>query len=97
MPQTTFSRLISKGARAIRISIVFIAAARSLNMIATFRFHRSTNAPAKGLTSIDGTMEKKLTKLNVVAFPVICQAQSVRANRVIPVPRARLLVRSRQL
>ncbi len=44
-------------------------------------------APATGLISMVGAKLKNPTNASAVASPVTCQAQMVRANLVIPVPR----------
>ncbi len=60
--------------------------ARSLSIMVSFRFHRSTNAPAMGLTSIVGAKEKKPTNASAVASPVISHAQMVNAKLDMVLP-----------
>jgi hypothetical protein len=61
-------------------------APRSLSIMTSFRFQRSTRAPATGPRSTVGPQVKKATSARAVACPVISQAQIVRANQVIPLP-----------
>src|SRR3990170_2594882 len=53
-----------------RMPIVAIPEARSLNIIISLRFERSTRAPAIGLKINSGVTWKKPTKARVVALPV---------------------------
>ncbi|UCD97044.1 MAG: hypothetical protein JSV35_03050, partial [Candidatus Bathyarchaeota archaeon] len=66
---------------------VDVIAAKSLNIITSFRFQRSTSAPASGLTNIVGAKAKNPTNANIVACPVASHAQRVSANPVIALPR----------
>src|SRR3990172_6862962 len=61
-------------------------AAKSLIIITSLRFHRSTNAPAIGASKTDGAKVNVPTRASAVAEPVICQAQIVSANWVMAVP-----------
>ena len=60
--------------------------ARSLIIIVSFRFQRSTHAPAKGLSTILGMFEKKIMLVNVVASPVCSYSQIPIANENNAVP-----------
>jgi len=66
--------------------MVDVTAARSLSIITNLRFQRSTNAPAKGVTSSAGAKVKNPTRARAVACWVICQAHIVSAKPVIAVP-----------
>jgi len=68
------------------MAIVDKPAARSLRIMTSLRFHRSTRAPAIGLRSTVGANEKKPTSASAVACPVISHAQIVSANRLMPEP-----------
>ncbi len=61
-------------------------AARSLSIIMSFRFQRSTNAPAIGLINMVGAKAKNPTRARAVAVPVTSYAQKARAKPAIAVP-----------
>ena len=61
--------------------------ARSLRIIVSLRFHRSTRAPAIGLNKTVGAKYARDAIASVVACPVIKNAQITRENPVIPLPR----------
>ena len=63
-----------------------VMAARSLSIMVNFRFHRSTNAPATGLTINVGAKEKKPTSASAVASPVASQAHTVNAKLDMVLP-----------
>ena len=66
--------------------MVPIPAARSLSIITSFLFQRSTNAPATGVTRILGNTNANPANARAVAVPVFSQAQIVRAKLVIAEP-----------
>jgi len=68
------------------MAMVLNPAARSLIIMTSFLFQRSTSAPAIGLNSTVGPKLKKPIKASAVAWPVICQAQMVRANPLMAEP-----------
>ncbi len=61
--------------------------AMSLSIMTSFRSHLSTRAPAKGLARMYGSTNENPTRARAVATPVFSQAQMVRANWVMLVPR----------
>lgn len=61
-------------------------AARSLSIIASLRFQRSTSAPAIGVIAIRGKRPRKTTKTRTVACLVASQAQIDKPNCDIPLP-----------
>ena len=67
--------------------IVATPAARSLSIIVSFRFQRSTSAPASGLRTTVGAKRANAARARVVTCPVWRYAQITKANPVIPVPR----------
>ncbi len=70
----------------MKIAIVLAPAPRSLSIITSLRFQRSTSAPATGPNTSTGAKLKNATSASAVAEPVSWYAQIVRANCVIAVP-----------
>ena len=68
------------------MAIVPIPAARSLSIITSFRFQRSTNAPATGYTRMLGNTNASPVNARAVAVPVSSHAQIVRAKLVMADP-----------
>src|SRR5215217_6299970 len=68
------------------MAMVETPAPKSLSIMTSLRFQRSTSAPAMGLKRIAGPKLKNATSANAVAEPVISYAQIVSAKVVIDEP-----------
>jgi hypothetical protein len=64
----------------MRTVIVPIPEAMSLSIMTSFLFHLSTRGPAIGSIMTEGPKLNSATRARVVASPVFCQAQMLRAN-----------------
>ena len=68
------------------MAIVPIPAAKSLSIITSFLFQRSTKAPATGYTNMFGNTKANPVNAKAVAVPVFSQAHMVRAKLVMDEP-----------